>query len=117
MKRLKELDVQDKNGNVVISPDLKVRHKKSQFEYTVDSVTQDDKGKTVILLRMPEEPRIDQEDQIAAPGLMKDLTGEKVLYEIDPDVSVYEPPEDEPQSPDDLLAVPSDEFEKEYEVK
>ena len=42
MKKLKELDVQDKAGNIVISPDLKVRHKDSQYEYTVDSVIKDD---------------------------------------------------------------------------
>ena len=38
MKRLKETDIQDSEGRVVISPGLKVRHKDSQFEYTVDSV-------------------------------------------------------------------------------
>ena len=117
MTNLTELDVQDKQGNVVISPDLKVRHKESQYEYTVDSVMQDEEGETVVLLRMPEEPRIDLEDQTKSPELMRDLSDEKVLYEIDPDVSVYVPDESEPASPDDLLAVPEKEFEKEYEVK
>ena len=118
MNPLKELDLQDKEGNVIISPDLKVRHKDSQYEYTVDSVIKDDEGATVVLLRLPEVPRIEKEDQVGPePDLMRDLASEKVLYEIDPDVSVYVPAEDEPSSEEDLLAVPSDEFEKEYEVK
>ena len=117
MSQLKELDVQDKQGNVVISPDLKVRHKESQYEYTVDSVIKDEAGETVVLLRLPEEPRISPEDQVTSPDLMKDLNSGEVLYEIDPDVSVYEPSEESPESEEDLLAVPRKEFEKEYEVK
>jgi hypothetical protein len=62
MKKLKELDVQDKEGNIVISPDLKVRHKDSQYEYTVDSVIKDDDKEIVVLLRLPEMPRVDPED-------------------------------------------------------
>lgn len=117
MSKLRELDVQDKQGNVVISPDLKVRHKESQFEYTVDSVITDEDGEVVVLLRMPEEPRFDQDDQPSVPDLMNDLKSKNVLYEVDPDVTVYEPAESEGESPDDLLAVPKEEFEKEYEVK
>ena len=116
MSQLKELDLQDKQGNIVISPDLKVRHKKSQYEYTVDSVMQDDEGETVVLLRMPDQPRIKKDDQPVVPDLMKGLADADVLYEIDPDISVYEPDEESASSPDDLLAVSKDEFEKEYEV-
>ena len=116
MSQLKELDLQDKQGNIVISPDLKVRHKKSQYEYTVDSVMQDDEGETVVLLRMPDQPRIKKDDQPVVPDLMKGLADADVLYEIDPDISVYEPNEESASSPDDLLAVSKDEFEKEYEV-
>ena len=117
MTQIKEMDIQDKSGNIIISPDLKVRLKDSQYEYTVDSVVKDDKGETVVLLRMPEEPRIDQEDQAGASSLMKDLRSGEVLYEVDPDVEIYEPEESEPASEEDLLAVPQKEFEKEYEVK
>lgn len=117
MNRLKEIDIQDKKGNVVISPDLKVRHKDSQYEYTVDSVIKDDDGETIVLLRLPEEPRINPEDTGRSTGIMSDLSNNSVLYEIDPDVSVYEPKEEEPETEDDLLAVPSSEFEKEYEVR
>jgi hypothetical protein len=55
---LSEVDIVDKEGNVIISKDLKVRHKKSGFEYTVDSVQQ--AGKDIkVVLRKPEEPRVE----------------------------------------------------------
>lgn len=112
---LLETDIQDERGNIVISPDLKVRHKKSQYEYTVDSVIKDDQGQNVVLLRMPEEPRIDPDSTEKEPSLMRDLAGKDVLYEVDPNTVIYEPEDEDLEN--DLLAVPSDEFEKEYEVK
>ncbi len=117
MTNLKELDLQDSQGNIVISPDLKVRHKDSQFEYTVDSVAKDDNGEVVVLLRMPEEPRAGLEKSEEAPELMRDLGSHDVLYEVDPGITLYEPEEEEEESEEDLLAVPTKEFEKEYEVK
>ncbi len=113
MTKLRETDLQDSQGDIVISPDLKVRHKKSQYEYTVDSVIQDDNGENVVLLRLPEEPRVEPE---AEETLITDLTEPVVIYEIDPNVAIYEPEEGDLQD-DDLLAVPQEEFEKEYEVK
>ena len=54
-----ETDVFDDRGNMIIGKDLKVRHKKSQYEYTVDDVLEDPKtGDVQIALRMPEDPRI-----------------------------------------------------------
>ena len=117
MNKIREMDMKDKHGNVVISPGLKVRHKESQFEYTVDSVVQDKSGKVMVMLKKPEEPRFD-----SAPTAKKTLSDKKtkgsVIYEADPidDFSTsYYTPKDE--SPDDLIAVTSTEFEKEYEVR
>lgn len=67
LKRLHEVlgetDVKDKRGNIVISPGLKVRHKKSQFEYTVSSVRKDPKtDKVIITLKSPELPRFTPRD-------------------------------------------------------
>lgn len=60
---LGETDVKDKRGNVVLSPGLKVRHKKSQFEYTVASVQEDPKsGDVVVTLKSPELPRFTPKD-------------------------------------------------------
>ena len=56
---LDELDVKDDQGKIIISPDLKVRHKKSQYEYTVDNVVEDDDGTINVVLKLPEEPRFD----------------------------------------------------------
>lgn len=53
---LKEVNVFDSRGELVISPDLKVIHEPSGYEYTVDSVKGKD-GNAEITLRMPDVPR------------------------------------------------------------
>jgi hypothetical protein len=113
-----ETDIKDKRGNIIISPGLKVRHKDSQYEYTVDQVLQEPDGKVTVMLASPEEPRF---DPAAEDGVLSDRKKKSsVLYEADPVSSLddlfYLPAEDDEQE-DDLLAVPADEFEKEYEVK
>ena len=117
MKNLQETEVQDSSGRVVISPGLKVRHKKSQYEYTVDSITQDDDGKHLVVLNLPDEPRFDPEPERPS-SVITDLSKKEVIYEADPSVLIYEPSEDIPEDADqDYIAVPQEEFEKEYEVK
>ena len=118
MFRLKEVDVKDKRGNLVISPGLKVRHKKSQFEYTVKKVLKGKGGDYVIMLSSPTKPRF------------RPATSKKVLSDVEPNLSMkyesdetesmasyYEVPAKEKENPDDLLAVSQKEFEKDYEVK
>lgn len=122
MKNLRETDVQDSEGRVVISPGLKVRHKDSQYEYTVDSVVSDDSGKHVVILNLPEEPRFDTtvtgDTGPAQDALLSDLADKEVIYEVDPSVVVYEPTDSDsdPEAGVDYLAVPEEEFEKDYEV-
>ena len=116
--QMNETDIKDKRGNVVISPGLKVRHKGSQYEYTVDQVVQEPAGEITVMLASPEEPRFDPS---SPEGVLSDggHTG-KVLYEADPIPGLddmYFIPGENDTSEDDLLAVPSKEFEKEYEVK
>jgi hypothetical protein len=123
MNVVSETDVQDSEGRVVISPGLKVRHKDSQYEYTVDSVTQDEKGKHVVVLNLPEEPRFDSEPSGGA--VLSDLVDRDIIYEVDPGLMIYEPENvdhsaedvESPEAGVDFLAVPEDEFEKDYEVK
>lgn len=117
MKNLEEVDVQDKEGRIVVSPGLKVRHKDSQYEYTVDSVTQDEEGKHVVVLNLPDEPRF--KSQPSGEEVISDLSRTNVIYEVDPSVMIYEPEEQEvpEESGLDFLAVPEEEFEKDYEVK
>lgn len=55
---LRETSALDKEGNIVLDPDLKVRHKSSGFEYTVKKVVNSD-GRFQIILRTPESPRFE----------------------------------------------------------
>ena len=112
---LGELDIKDDQGKVIISPDLKVRHKKSQYEYTVDNVVEDDDGTVNVILKLPEEPRFDppaEQDIIQDNRRHSDY-----LYEVDPH-GLYVVDDDlETSDEDALISVAQDEFEKEYEVK
>jgi hypothetical protein len=114
MNRFREADAVDSEGRVLISPGLKVRHKESQFEYTVDNVVEDDSG-IKIVLQLPEEPRFDpvsQEPEVL--GAIAPTKEEDVMYEVDPTVMYFEP-EDEKEA--DTITVTQEEFEDEYEVK
>ena len=117
MKKIRETDLKDKHGNIVISSGLKVRHKKSQFEYTIDSVVKDKSGNVVVMLKKPDAPRFSSDSQKTQAFSDRNAPG-KMIYEADPiddfSTSYYTPDE---ESPDDLIAVPAAEFEKEYEVK
>ena len=118
MNKLRETDVQDSAGRVVISPGLKVRHKDSQFEYTVDSVVADDDGDHTVVLKLPEEPRF--EPEAVSDTLMSEPKRKSVIYEyeVSHDVVLYEPEQttEDPNPEVDFLAVPQKEFEKDYEV-
>jgi len=115
---INELEVKDSQGNIVIQPGLKVRHKDSQFEYTIEDVVEDPKGDISVILRMPEDPRF--EPPPAEEIVISDSPASVVsLQESDPDNFYFEPenssaPIDEDE---DFLAVPQKEFEKEYEVR
>jgi len=118
MQNIKEMDVKDPRGNVVISKGLKVRHVSSQYEYTVDSVIQEPSGDITVMLASPEAARFDTKKKSKVLPHQQRQGG--VLYETEPveDLgSMYYEPTDQAQKKDDLLAVPSDEFEKEYEVR
>jgi hypothetical protein len=107
-----EADVMDSQGNVVIKPGLKVRHKDSQYEYTVSTVEKNPRtGDISITLKMPEEGRFEP-----ASG------GELVLGEVDGEgLDVFDiplvPSPDAEEEPDEVFVIDQEEFEKEYEVK
>jgi len=126
---LDESDVYDSHGNMLLSPGLKVRHKDSQLEYTVDSVTGDKETDDLqIQLSLPDEPRFEPPAQ--DPSVMVDNPEPGVLGEVDPTVLTNMPvvgQEDElhpaptldPVSDEegDVFIIDQEEFEKEYEVK
>jgi len=118
---LGETDTRDRHGNIVIQPGLKVRHKKTQLEYTVDSVSEDPSGDLVIGLRNPEEPRFE-------PSYGQQFVGEEApLLSARPDPSVpvgLEPVDLEKKSSPGIeseeeveFIIDEKEFEKDYEVK
>ena len=112
LEALKEVDIIDKAGNILISKDLKVFHKDSGYEYTVHDVVNTPEG-VKIMLRLPDTPRPiqgkvtrtldeistdDQEDD----GDLRDNTGRSALSDV---------------IDDDIFIVDEESFEKEYEVK
>ena len=116
---VKEAEVFDDNGNLLIGKDLKVRHKKSQYEYTVDDVFADPaSGKLKIVLRLPDEPRFNAP---GAEGIIADMPEPAIIGEdelIVPTEEFDEPDLDADEFEDELVfVVDQAEFEKDYEVK
>jgi hypothetical protein len=133
---LKEVSVFDSRGELVISPDLKVVHTTSGYEYTVDSVKGSD-GNAEITLRMPEVPRptakspdlpeepsdeedIDDDD---IPNFPQIELGEEDEEEdedskIDVGAKAYpgeiEAPEEDEEAEGDTFVIDQKEFEKHY---
>lgn len=109
---LDETDVKDKRGNVVIQPGLKVRHTKSQYEYTVSDVQENpENGEVQITLQAPEEPRFEPS---AAGDVLSEDDGLQEPSEVPlkaKDDSV------EPEEEAEVFVVDEKEFEKDYEVK
>jgi len=131
---LEEVDIYDKRDNLVLTPDLKVKHKSSGYEYTIDHVDGEDDD-AIVYLRHPEAPRVP-----AADGDMnliekttinvKDLRPAAMTAADEPaqammpdqltlpddEKSKEEEPSPEKADPS-LVSVPKAEFEKNYEVE
>lgn len=114
---MSETDLLDKQGNVVIHKGLKVRHKESQYEYTVDSVAQDAEGNVSVKLRNPDVGRINPADAtsvMAEDDLIAPISQSAPEEDLPVSASNEKPEE---LSADDVFVVDQAEFEKEYEVK
>jgi len=107
LEALKEVDVLDNEGNVLISKDLKVFHKDSGYEYTVDDVVKTPDG-IKIILRSPETPRFAPSSSTDLVSEVDDLVDETPEYLSDVLVD---------DESGDLFVVDEESFEKEYEVK
>ena len=122
-----EADMFDDEGNHLLSPGLKVRHKDSKFEYTVDSVEgEKDSGNVKVTLKLPDEPRFDPPEEPSAM-ISDEISHSNVMGETDLGIST---PEDynvsavgdertmqvsvEPEETE--FIIDQEEFEKEYEV-
>tara|TARA_B100000212_G_scaffold131657_1_gene98711 strand:+ start:1889 stop:2284 length:396 start_codon:yes stop_codon:yes gene_type:complete len=105
-----EADVFDEDGNLILSPDLKVRHKGSGLEYTIDHID-DEESDVKIHLRSPESPRFEpppEEREILGEPRDEDILGEQ---DVDPEPA--EVAEDENEV---VFVIDQAEFEKDYEV-
>ena len=125
-----ETDMFDTEGNQLLSPGLKVRHKKSGYEYTVDHV-EGEGDNAQVYLRHPETPRFkppvaetqltEGDDEARIKVDQVDLS--KVMgadgLEANPESGTSQDPMDimKQQSKGSLLQITRKEFEKEYEVK
>lgn len=103
-KSLDESDVVDKEGNIILTKDLKARDKASGYEYTVDTVKKVD-GKVMIVLRAPDAPRFTP----PAPG-------PEVISSSGPELDVYVPGDDSFEQPASMVVTQQD-FEKNFEVE
>jgi hypothetical protein len=114
LQEINEVEVHDKQGKIIISPGLKVRHKKSKFEYTVQGINA--AAKTVSLLS-PETPRVTSKPS-GSPE-MKMLPDEELMTlmnsKIEIPADLLRASEDGEQS-DEILDVSFAEFTKNYEV-
>jgi len=126
LEALGEADLVNDRGDVLITRDLKVRHKKSGYEYTVDDVVKQGDSLKVIL-RSPETPRVEDPGAEMLLGEPKnnELLGEEdmppeVPAGAEASVSV---PDVTSLGGDDFVdeevyfIIDEEEFEKDYEVK
>ena len=97
---INETKIRDENGKVIVDPDLKVRHKKSGFEYTIKKIN-DENGVVSIILRTPDTPRFT--DQAIPDQVIAGRGPEHVEFI-------------KPKKDNDSFEVSQQEFEKEYEV-
>ncbi len=112
-----EADVFDEDGKVILSPDLKVRHKDSGYEYTIDRVDGEE-GDVKIHLRSPESPRVEpppEEKSLLGEPRQEDILGEQDPAALPPDATVTDVESEESQD-EVVFVVNQEEFEKEYEV-
>lgn len=117
--KIAEAQLMDQRGNVLLSPDLKVKHKASGYEYTVDRI-EGEGDNAIIYLRKPDVPRIDpplastqihEEDDYgtglsAVKAQIDSVNEEDGAMPIPAAVSEEESP--------DVFALTVSDFEKEY---
>lgn len=104
--KLVEVKVWNERGDLLLSKGLKVRHKSSGYEYTIDRVEGEGES-AVVFLRHPEIPRFQ-------PPISSDPLTEQEEVDAEPAAAPIMPQESEEQI--GLLRVSLEDFEKEYEV-
>ena len=123
---LEETDMFDSRGNMVLTPDLKVKHSSSGYEYTVDHV-EGEGDDAVVFLRHPEEPRMPTPDvesaltektKINIKNLdVPNISAGGTDLQIPDKISLEKPEDIAEKTPPSLVSVPKKEFESDYEVE
>lgn len=131
VKDIFEADMFDAEGNQLLSPGLKVRHKKSGYEYTVDHV-EGDGDNAVVFLRHPEVGRFkppEAETQLAEGDEeetridvnqvdLQKISGDASVLSQESPTATQDPMDTMKQmNKGSLLKIDKKEYEKEYEVK
>ena len=114
LNKVMESSMTDADGNVIIHKDLKVKHKDSGYEYTVDDVVGDKESGFKVVLREPEEPRFEPppEGEEVLGGPQDEVMNEDDLLAP---LATSETPEAE-EKEEVVFVIDQEEFEKEYEV-
>lgn len=105
--KIAEAELMDKSGNLLIAKDLKVKHKDSGYEYTVDRIDGDEEN-MMVYLREPEVPRFDPQ---SATRKMNETETEPTLDE--PSLTLVKQSDPEQEG---VFPVSAEEFKKEYIV-
>jgi len=113
---LREAEIFDAQGKVIIKPDLKVRHKDSGYEYTVDRVEGSGPGNLQIVLRDPEEPRFEPPPQTDEEVLADVLSEDDLpLVKVSDTDVITQLDDSDPE--EEYFIVDEKDFEDNYEVK
>jgi hypothetical protein len=125
LQKLEEVALFDSRGTMVIGKDLKVIHKPSGFVYTVKGVT-GEPGSAKVVLRAPEEPRVQPAASETAPAPAERMGG--VAEDSNPEGDdekqdkrdygrkAYPKPKAPPEVPagETMFVIDQKEFEKHY---
>lgn len=110
-RSLQEVDVYDSDGNVILTKDLKVRDKKSGYQYTISKIIK--KGDvTNIVLNPPDQPRIEpaaSEREILDGSDINDNPAQQLA------INLYQPDID--YRPEEPLVVSQKDFESNFTVE
>ena len=106
--QIAEAELVDDRGNILITKDLKVKHKDSGYEYTIADISGEGDN-MVVYLRIPEMPRIDPPPVTKRMNELDDAP--IVPIENHPD-EVYV--DSENQEIDGVFAVSAQDFKTEY---
>tara|TARA_B100000886_G_C20331144_1_gene452461 strand:- start:489 stop:908 length:420 start_codon:yes stop_codon:yes gene_type:complete len=111
--KLAESETVDSRGNVLISKDLKVRHKDSGYEYTVDHIEGEGEG-MLIYLRKPDVPRI--EVPLVAKRMHETEDSAPIDIITNNNTGNESSAQSEEEEQQDLFVISAKDFEKDYIV-